>query len=118
MPEREEEDTETKLGILASIFTGASYEELLDILIKAEGNIERSIALQLDSSRRPTSASFPGEPPLKRPKIQPSVTLISSSTEAPIKSLNTVLKWTPAAEPPGKVLRDFHWADVGATSNT
>ena len=36
-----EEDTETKLAILSSIFTNASPEILFDVLILADGNVER-----------------------------------------------------------------------------
>jgi hypothetical protein len=49
MAEEEEEDTETKLAILSSIFTSASQENLFDVLIQAEGNIHRAIDLHLDT---------------------------------------------------------------------
>jgi hypothetical protein len=80
METEEEQDTETKLAILSSIFTGASQDSLFDTLIRAEGDIPRAIDLHLDSA-----------PPAKRQKL---------STPSPQKS---ILKWTAAAEPPRKV---------------
>ena len=80
METEEEQDTETKLAILSSIFTGASQDSLFDTLIRAEGDIPRAIDLHLDSA-----------PPSKRQKL---------STPSPQKS---ILKWTASAEPPRKV---------------
>src|SRR5277367_5176454 len=48
----DEEDTEIKLAILSSIFTGASPESLFDVLIKADGSVKRAIDLHLDSAKR------------------------------------------------------------------
>lgn len=80
METEEEQDTETKLAILSSIFTGASQDSLFDTLIRAEGDIPRAIDLHLDSAPR-----------AKRQKL---------STPSPQKS---ILKWTASAEPPRKV---------------
>jgi hypothetical protein len=93
MADEEEEDTETKLAILSSIFTSASQENLFDILIQAEGNIHKAIDLHLDTSKH-KSPDF--EPPPKRVK--------TSHGTSPVKPLNTLLKWTSAAEPPRKVI--------------
>lgn len=83
-PPEEEEDTETKLAILSSIFTGATQETLFDALIRAEGDIPRAIDLHLDSA-----------PPTSRPSKRQKM------SHSPEKQLP--LKWTASAEPPRKV---------------
>jgi hypothetical protein len=90
----EEEDTETKLAILSSIFTSASQQSLFDILIKAEGNIPKAIDLHLDSSSRDNPPRTTSPPPKR----------VKTSHESPTKSLNSILKWTSSAEPPRKVV--------------
>jgi hypothetical protein len=92
MAEEEEEDTETKLAILSSIFTSASQENLFDVLIQAEGNVHKAIDLHLDTSRLTTPDV---EPPSKRLKV--------SHETSPTKDINSLLKWTSAAESPRKV---------------
>lgn len=99
MPEADEEDTETKLAILSSIFTSASQELLLDILIKAEGNIPKAIDLHLDSTSLHHADPSTASPPPKR---------VKASHESPTKSLNSILKWTSTAEPPRKVISLLH----------
>jgi hypothetical protein len=100
----EEEDTETKLAILSSIFTGASPESLFDILISAEGSIERAIDLHL-ASAKPTS-----ERPTKRARLNSDRTqghnLDKKNGEdgGTGNSVGSMLKWTPSAEPARKVL--------------
>jgi hypothetical protein len=100
----EEQDTETKLAILSSIFTKASPESLFDVLIQADGDVNRAIDLQLDSGRRYDLA-----PPSKRQR--------TSSSLSPSKG-SLRLKWTASAEPPRKVALLFAVLTVGATSNT
>src|SRR5277367_1707458 len=94
-----EEDTETKLAILSSIFTSASPESLFDVLIRADGKVERAIDIHLDSAKRPATDS---PPPHKRQKRSVSP-VKRPSFGSPEKSLSSVLKWTPTAEPPRKV---------------
>lgn len=102
----EEEDTETKLAILASIFTNASYDQLLDILIRADGNINRAIDLHLDSATKrspsPSGLSLVGRSS-KRPKITEKTGSVKAAEKSPVKPVNSVLKWTSVAEPPRKV---------------
>ena len=97
MTEGEEEDTETKLAILSSIFTCAPQETLLEILIRAEGNIPRAIDLHLDTA--PTTTSDQDLPRAKRRK--------PSGPSSPSRNSGDGgqwLKWTDSAEPPRKVL--------------
>jgi hypothetical protein len=91
MAEDEEEDTETKLAILSSIFTSASQENLFAVLIQAEGNVHKAIDLHLETSR------------LRTPDVEPPSKRLKVSHESPTKDINSLLKWTSAAEPPRKV---------------
>jgi hypothetical protein len=95
--EEDEEDTETKLAILSSIFTNASQEALLDVLIQAEGNIGQAIDLHLDTATK-TTPSDEGPRPPKRPRLD------SKSPVKQSKDISSILKWTGSAEPPRKVL--------------
>lgn len=98
-----EEDTETKVAILSSIFTESSQEFLLDILIQADGNIERAIDLYLNSTRPRPYTDSPERPPkrLKSSSASPE----KCSTPLPeVRLISDVLKWTSSAETPHKVL--------------
>lgn len=101
----EEEDTETKLAILSSIFTGATQESLFDILIRADGSIERAIDLHLSSAN-------PLERPAKRARINADKPHDHGHEDKENrddavsgKSVGSILKWTPSAEPARKVFR-------------
>ena len=95
----EDEDTETKLAILSSIFTRASHESLFEVLIQADGDVERAIDLHPSSTRRSSRPESP-ERPSKRRKTSPQKPHNASPDG---KSLSDVLKWTSSAEPPRKV---------------
>jgi hypothetical protein len=116
--ELDEEDTETKLAILASIFTRATHEELFDILIRADGKVDRAIDLQLDSWRKRSPSPATHENHVsKRPKPQDAEETMTGN-DSPVKSLKSVLKWTAAAEPPRKVRLSCPRTDnEGPTSN-
>jgi len=94
-----EEDTETKLAILSSIFTSASQNALFDILIRAEGRIPEAIDLYLDNTVAESSAS--SEPPAKRRKLSDS-TAPWRDPEGKADAIRR-LKWIDSAEPARKV---------------
>ena len=95
----DEEDTETKLAILSSIFASASQNALLDVLVRAEGRIPQAIDLYLDNTaaESPTSS----EPRQKRRKPSES-TDASRNSEGKSNAIR-LLKWTASAEPARKV---------------
>lgn len=99
--EEGEEDTETKLALLSSIFTNASQEALLDILIKADGNVGRAIDLHLDTATQATLHDEGPRPP-KRPRLDSKSPVKQPSSGS--KDISSILKWTGSAEPPRKVL--------------
>ena len=94
-----EEDTETKLAILSSIFTSASQNDLFDVLIRAEGRIPQAIDLYLDNTAAESSAS--NEPPAKCRKHS-DPTAPSRNSEGKTDAIRR-LKWTDSAEPARKV---------------
>jgi len=112
----EEDDTDTKLAILSSIFTGTSQETLLELLIKADGNVEEAINTQLSlkqrKSRPPTSP-----PAAKRQKLtsNPNTSTPPSPSNRSLnttqKPLGSILKWTSSAEPPRRVHPPFPGED-------
>ena len=104
----EEDDTDTKLAILSSIFTGTSQETLLELLIKADGNVEAAINTQLSLEQHKSRP--PLSPPIaKRQKLSSTPTTSTPlspsnrSLNTPQKSLGSILKWAPSAEPPRRV---------------
>jgi len=107
MTDVDEEDTETKLALLASVFPNdISQEELLDVLIKADGDVERAIASRLTNSAKRFPSPAPSEPPPpKRLKTQDVRESEAAVSDVPVKSLGSILKWTSTADPPRKVLR-------------
>jgi len=98
--QEEELDTETKLAILASTFANESQEDLLDILIRAEGDIEN--AREAVQARRKTSVPEGDDEyrPAKRQRMESTSSEISPTKQ---KCISSILKWTPAAEPSQKV---------------
>jgi hypothetical protein len=90
----DDEDTETKLAILASIFTKAPQDTLFDILIRAEGKIPEAVELFLDET--PSAAPF--GPPAKRRKTSEETNNDEAKSDAVQR-----LKWTDSAEPARKV---------------
>jgi hypothetical protein len=93
----DDEDTETKLAILSSIFTKASQDTLFDILIRAEGKIPEAVDLFLDeTSSAGRTATF--GPPAKRRKTSEDTTNDDGKADAFQR-----LKWADSAEPPRKV---------------
>jgi hypothetical protein len=93
----DEEDTETKLAILSSIFTKAPQDALLDILIRAEGRIPEAVDLFLDdTSSAGRTATF--GPPAKRRKTSEEPNNEGGESDAVQR-----LKWTDSAEPARKV---------------
>ena len=98
-----EEDTETKLAILCSIFTGSSQESLLDILIQADGNVERAMDLYPNSTRPRPHTDSP-ERPSKRLKSSSASPEKYSTPLTEVRLMSDVLKWTSSAETPQRVL--------------
>jgi len=99
--QEEELDTETKLAILASTFANESQEDLLDILIRAEGDIEK--ALEAVQARRKPLPIPEEEDEYRAAKRQKRESTSSDVSPTKQKCLSSILKWTPSAEPPQKV---------------
>lgn len=120
MTDVDEEDTETKLALLASVFPNdISQEELLDVLIKADGDVERAIASRLTNSAKRSPSPAPSEPPpQKRLKTQDVRESEAAVSDVPVKSLGSILKWTSIAEPSRKVLSLASPANIGTTPNS
>ncbi|GAO48610.1 hypothetical protein SAICODRAFT_31046 [Saitoella complicata NRRL Y-17804] len=110
----EEEDTDTKLAILASILTetSTSPEELLELLLQADGSVEKAVENHLDKyigqpsatgKRKPLEKQnsimdhFGGPPSPKRLKASSElVSGASGSFDGP--DVASMLKWTESAE--------------------
>ncbi|BFZ62458.1 hypothetical protein YB2330_003552 [Saitoella coloradoensis] len=100
----EEDDTDTKLAILASILTGTLPEELLELLLQADGSVAKAIENHSDTYvGRPSTTTgkrklldirdhFGGPPSPKRPKA--SSELVSGAGP----NVASTLKWTESAE--------------------
>ena len=99
--DEEELDTETKLAILASSFHIESQEDLLEILIREDGDLEKALEVLETRPKLPPIADEDVEcPPTKRPRLE---TVAPDTAPTKQKSLSSVLKWTPSAEPPPRV---------------
>ena len=98
----EEEDTETKLALLSSMLTDTPQESLLECLIKADGDIERALNINLNSSKRHPLEELRFIDP-KRPKRDLSSTKKAQSNGSSDNTLISALKWVETAEAPRKV---------------
>ena len=106
----EPEDTETKLAIISSIFISARQEALLDVLIRAEGDINRAIDLHLSSAADAPQAARPPKRALQDGASSPNKRP-SQGAEVGSRPLSSVLKWTASAEPARKVFPPAVGAD-------